>query len=80
MANIEIYTKDWCPYCHRAKALLTNMGVVYAEYDVTHDQVREQEMRQRSARSSVPQIFIDGEHVGGFDDLVALEASGALAA
>lgn len=78
MANIEIYTKDWCPYCDRAKALLQSKGLFYKEIDVTEDAGREQEMIERSQRRSVPQIFIDGTHVGGSDDLAAINTSGEL--
>jgi glutaredoxin 3 len=78
MANVEIYTKSWCPYSVRARNFLTSRGVVFDEIDVTDDTVREREMINRSARTSVPQIFIDGYHVGGSDDLVAADASGLL--
>lgn len=74
MKRVEIYTKSWCPYCHRAKDLLDAKGVDYEEIDVTDDDVREREMIGRSQRRTVPQIFVDGEHVGGFDDLLALQA------
>ncbi len=78
MSHVEIYSKDWCPHCDRAKALLERKGVAYVEIDVTNDRAREAEMRERSRRRSVPQIFIDGVHVGGSDDLHALDASGEL--
>ncbi len=78
MLHVEIYTKSWCPYCHQAKALLSGKGVTYQEIDVTADGERELEMIERSSRRSVPQIFIDGSHVGGFDDLAALQAAGEL--
>ena len=78
MLNIEIYTKNWCPYCHQAKALLRGKGVSYREIDVTTDSERELEMIERCGRRSVPQIFIDGSHLGGFDDLAALQAAGEL--
>lgn len=78
MNAIEIYTKDWCSFCDHAKALLQHRGQAYAEIDVTNDPVREAEMRERSGRRSVPQVFIDGSHIGGYDDLHALEASGGL--
>ena len=77
-ANIEIYTKDWCPYCAAAKDLLRARKAGYVEYDVTSDTEKEDEMRLRSRRHTVPQIFIDGAHVGGFDDLTLLDASGEL--
>ena len=78
MKQVEIYTKSWCPYCHRAKGLLDARGLAFDEIDVTGDGAREQEMMRRSQRGTVPQIFVDGEHVGGFDDLLALQASGEL--
>ncbi len=78
MANIEIYSKDWCPYCDRAKALLQSKGLAYEEIDVTEDADREREMIERSQRRSVPQIFIQGTHVGGSDELVAMNRSGEL--
>lgn len=78
MNRIEIYSKDWCPFCAKAKALLKSKDLTFTEIDVTADSVREAEMIERSGRRSVPQIFIDGEPVGGYDDLAALNASGAL--
>jgi len=78
MADVEIYVKGWCPFCRRALALLDATGARYRAIDVTRDPEKEQEMRMRSRRSSVPQIFIDGSHVGGFDDLDALRRNGRL--
>lgn len=79
MAHTEIYYKDWCPYSRRALALLTRKGVAFDAIDLTDDAGdREREMRERSGRTTVPQIFINGRHVGGFDDLSALEQSGEL--
>jgi glutaredoxin 3 len=79
MAKIEIYTQFMCPYCARAEALLTRKGVAYEEIDVTMDAPRRAEMRARSGgRNSVPQVFIDGKHIGGSDDLAALDAAGGL--
>jgi glutaredoxin 3 len=78
MPKVEIYTKSWCPYSTRAKAHLDFKGVRYEEIDVTTDPVRETEMVNRSARHTVPQIFIDDQHLGGSDDLLAAEASGRL--
>jgi len=66
MARIELYTTDWCGYCTRAKQLLRAKGVEYDEIDVTEDTEQEAMMRVRSSRRTVPQIFIDGAHVGGF--------------
>jgi len=78
MTQIEIYSKDWCPYCKRAKALLRSKDLLYAEIDVTHDAKLEQEMIHRSQSRTVPQIFIGGVHIGGSDDLSALNARGEL--
>ncbi len=78
MADIEIYTKDWCPYCAKAKALLKSKGLSYKEIDVTTDHDLQQEMIERSGRRTVPQIFIDGESMGGYDDLANLNATGEL--
>ena len=78
MARIEIYTKEWCPYCLKAKALLRAKDVGYDEIDVTSDEARQTEMVDRSGMRSVPQIFLDGEKVGGYDDLARLNATGEL--
>lgn len=78
MKRVEIYTKDHCPYCHRAKDLLESKNVPFVEYDVSTDSAKEQEMRQRSGRMTVPEIFIDDTLIGGCDDLFALETSGNL--
>ncbi|MEM7727923.1 MAG: thioredoxin-disulfide reductase [Pseudomonadota bacterium] len=78
MTDILIYTRDVCPYCNRAKALLSAKGQTYREINVTHDAAAKAEMIERSGRRTMPQIFIDGDHVGGFDDLSAEDASGAL--
>lgn len=75
MKSIEIYTKDYCPYCYRAKKLLQAKGAAFTEYDVTGDPVKEQEMRDRSGRTTVPEIFVDGQLIGGCDDLYALETA-----
>lgn len=78
MANIEIYTKATCPYCHRAKALITRKGVPFQEIPVDGDVDLREEMIKRRGRTTVPQIFIDGKHVGGCDDSHALDARGGL--
>jgi glutaredoxin 3 len=78
MKRIEIYTKPYCPYCRRAKELLQLKGVEFIEYDLTLDPARELEMRERSNRQTVPEIFIEGELVGGCDDLFTLEEQGIL--
>ncbi len=78
MAKIEIYSKEWCPYCTKAKALLRSKGLEYEEIDVTSDAEGELEMIERSQRRTVPQIFIDGQSVGGYDDLAKLNATAEL--
>lgn len=79
MARVAIYTSLFCGYCHRAKQLLTRKGVEYEEIDVLFNPGRHDEMVQRaSGRHTVPQIFIDERHVGGCDELYALERSGEL--
>ncbi len=78
MSKVEIYTKSWCPYCARAKDHLDEKGVSYEEIDVTTDVVREMEMVKRSARHTVPQIFIDGHRLGGNDDLNEAALNGSL--
>jgi len=80
MKKIEIYIKDYCPFCHRAKDLLRVKGADFIEYDVTTDTIKEEEMRQRSGRTTVPEIFVDDQLVGGCDDLFDLEAAGELEA
>ncbi|NKB29252.1 MAG: glutaredoxin 3 [Rhodobacteraceae bacterium] len=79
MAMIEIYTTPFCGYCHAAKRLLQAKGQSFAETDVSAAPDKRAEMMQRaSGRRTVPQIFIDGRHVGGFDDINALDRSGKL--
>lgn len=79
MVSIEIYTTRYCPYCHAAKGLLARKGVMFKEIDVTGDwQGREKMVVRANGRSSVPQIFVGEVHVGGFDDLYALDADGKL--
>ncbi|MEA1062809.1 glutaredoxin 3 [Apirhabdus apintestini] len=78
MAKIDIYTKATCPYCHRAKALLEGKGVAFNELPIDGDAQKREEMITRSGRTTVPQIFIDERHIGGCDDLMALEAQGGL--
>ena len=76
---MEIYTKMFCPYCHRAKALLTKKGAELHEISVDLGGEKKQDMIQRSGgRMTVPQIFIDGKHVGGCDDLFELDGAGKL--
>lgn len=79
MALVEIYTKAWCGYCARAKALLEGKGVKFEEYDITMGGPKRAEMLDRSGGGgTVPQIFIDGAHIGGSDQLSALEREGKL--
>ena len=79
MPKIEIYTKFLCPFCTRAKSLLTKKGAVFAEVDISMGGPVRAEMIERSGgRLTVPQIFINGTHVGGYDELVALDRSGGL--
>ena len=78
MAKIEIYTKPYCPYCERAKALLEDKGAEYKEIVASSDPELRAEMNERSGRFTYPQIFIDDLHVGGCDDLMALNQRGGL--
>ncbi|MBJ7500298.1 MAG: glutaredoxin 3 [Sphingopyxis sp.] len=79
MAQVEVYTKAFCPYCTRAKMLLESKGADFQEIDVTMDRAGFDAMVGRAnGRRTVPQIFIGGKHVGGSDDLAALEAKGEL--
>jgi len=79
MRPIEIYTSPFCGYCHRAKRLLAQKGAAYTETDVTTDPTLRAEMVQRaSGRRTVPQIFIGGTHIGGCDELYALDRAGQL--
>jgi glutaredoxin 3 len=78
MPHIEIYTTAICPYCVRAKMLLKNKGARWEEIRIDRDQQRLHEMLNRSNRRTVPQIFIDDQHIGGFDDLADLDARGKL--
>ncbi len=78
MAKIEIYTTPFCGYCARAKSLLDRKGAAYEEMDVMMDDKKRSEMRERAKRTTVPQIFINGQHIGGSDELAALEEDGKL--
>jgi glutaredoxin 3 len=79
MAHIEIYTKFLCPYCTRAKALLAKKGANFDEIDISTGGSRRAEMVERSGgRQTVPQVFINGQHIGGSDDLAALDRVGGL--
>ena len=79
MADVTVYTTQLCAYCYRAKKLLSDKGVDFTEIDVTMDSDKRDEMTEKSGgRQSVPQIFISGRHIGGADELYALERQGAL--
>ncbi len=79
MAEVVIYATKMCPYCHAAKRLLREKGVAFTEIDVTFDPAGRREMTQKAGgRHTVPQIFIGGRHIGGYDDMAALDAAGKL--
>lgn len=79
MSNVLIYTKATCGYCHAAKALLSRKGVAFEEIDILRTPDQRQTMIQRAGgRQTVPQIFIGDAHIGGFDDLAALDRAGKL--
>lgn len=79
MAKVEIYTTAFCPYCSRAKLLLGRKGIGFTEYDAPHGSPERQDAIRRSGgRTTVPQIFINDEAIGGCDDLFALDRSGKL--
>ena len=79
MPKVEIYTTSFCPYCSRAKALLDSKGVAYEEHDAPHgSQARRDAIQRSGGRTTVPQIFINGQAIGGSDELVALERAGRL--
>ncbi len=75
---VTVYTSNWCPYCRRAKDLLAQKSVVITEIHVDEEPQLRQEKLERSARRTVPQIFIGDKHVGGCDDLIELDRSGGL--
>ena len=78
MAKVEIYTTQWCPYCHAAKSLLDGKGVPYEEVDADDPATRMAMVERANGRRTVPQIFIGETHVGGYDDMAALERRGQL--
>ena len=78
MSEITLYTKPTCPYCLAAKALLRGKGAAFREIDIENNRARTLEMIERSGRRTVPQIFVGDTHVGGYDDLRALEKQGHL--
>ena len=78
MKKVEIYTTRWCPYCHAAKSLLADKGVQYDEVDATDPEVRQAMVQRAHGRRTVPQIFVGETHVGGYDDMAALDRRGQL--
>ena len=79
MAEVEIYTQPWCPFCARAMSLLNGKGAAVREIDAPHGTAeRRESIRRSGGRTTVPQIFIDGRHIGGCDELVALDRAGKL--
>jgi glutaredoxin 3 len=78
MAKVEIYTTPWCPYCHAAKALLEHKGATYEEVDAMDPEVRAAMIERAHGRRTVPQIFVGGTHVGGYDDMADLDRHGDL--
>ena len=78
MAHVTIYTRPFCPYCARALALLSEKGADFTEIEAGMDPALRQEMMQRSGRNTFPQIFVGDQHIGGCDDMMALDADGKL--
>lgn len=78
MAKVTLYTTSWCSYCNAAKRFLSSKGVPYEEIDLTDDDEGRDALRARSGRTTVPQIWIGETHVGGYDDLRALDSRGGL--
>jgi len=78
MKTVKIYTTPICPYCHRAKRLLDTKGVPYEEIDVSSDDLARMNLAERTGKRTVPQIFIGEQHVGGSDELLALDREGKL--
>jgi glutaredoxin 3 len=79
VAKVEVYTTTYCPFCHRAKALLQSKGVAFEEIDVTEDpELRQKMVQLAGGRRTVPEIFINGRIIGGYDELRALDARGEL--
>ncbi|MCW5891903.1 MAG: glutaredoxin 3 [bacterium] len=79
MARVEVFTTPSCPYCVRAKRLLSERGIAYEEIDLSGDDALRADVMRRSGRRTVPQIFIDGASIGGYDELAALDGRGELA-
>ena len=77
-SKVIVYTADYCPYCVRAKQLLTRKDIDFQEIDVTDPATRGEMVTRAGGRKTIPQIFINDQHIGGFDDLSALDRSGQL--
>ena len=78
MPTIEVYVQDWCPYCSRVVSLLQKKGVAFQEIDAPHGSTARADALRRAGRNTMPQVFIDGRHIGGCDDVVALDRTGKL--
>lgn len=78
MNVVEIYSKAYCPFCQRAKALLFSKQIEFQEYEISIDVALQQQMRKRSGRHTVPQIFVNNQHIGGSDELAEANAKGEL--
>jgi glutaredoxin 3 len=78
MPKVQIYTTQWCPYCHAAKSLLDHKGVAYEEVDAQDPETRMAMIQRAHGRRTVPQIFVGDRHVGGYDEIAALERGGKL--
>jgi glutaredoxin 3 len=78
MSKVEIYTTQWCPYCHAAKSLLDRTGVDYDEIDAQDRETRAAMIQRAHGRRTVPQIFVGDRHLGGYDEIAALERAGRL--
>jgi GrxC family glutaredoxin len=78
MRTIEIYTSQGCGYCSAARSMLRNMGLEFKEFDLTLDGVARQKLIERTGQRTVPQIFVDGESIGGYEELATMRASGDL--
>ena len=78
MPTIEVYVQDWCGYCAHVVSLLRKKGVAFQEIDAPHGSAARADAVRRAGRSTMPQVFIDGQHIGGCDDIVALDRTGKL--
>ena len=78
MPTIEVYVQDWCGYCAQVVSLLRKKGVAFQEIDAPHGSAARADAVRRAGRSTMPQVFIDGQHIGGCDDVVALDRTGKL--